>query len=285
MIRLIASDLDGTLLTQFGRVSEYTAQTIKEIQEKDVRFVVCTGREYYSANMIVGASGVACDYICNSGATWVDEQGTVIHNVSMQPDMVRTVWDLLMEEHMLTQIVTDGGQAVPQNRAEVTEYLKNILFPALSKASGMDYGHDLDRFLAGYLTEYPMERIFSGAAPAYKIMTVSMDREQMARVRAKLADLPLSVVSTSPINLEISGLEARKGIAVQSYAQRFGISPEEILVLGDSENDINMFEVPFAHRIAMGNADQIIKDRATFITKTNREDGAAYAMRRFVLEG
>lgn len=283
MIRLIASDLDGTLLTQFGRVSEYTVQTIKAVQEKEVRFVVCTGREYQSAQMIVGGSGISCDYICNSGATWVDYQGTVLYNVSMQPQMVRQVWELLQEEQMMTQIVTDHGQAVRQGRQEVEDYLRNVMFPALMKASGMDYREDIERFLANFLTEYPMEKIFDGEVPAYKIMTASMDLEQIIRVRQKLSQYPLSVVSTSPLNLEISDLQARKGIAVQSYAERFGIAPEEILILGDSENDINMFEVPFAHRIAMGNADQIIKDKATFITRTNREDGAAYAMQKFVL--
>lgn len=284
MIRLVASDLDGTLLTQFGRVSDVTAETVKKIQEKGVRFVVCTGREYHSAGMIVGSSGILCDYICNSGATWVDRNGEVTHNVSMNPEIARTVWDILQEEHMVAQIVTDGGQAVTMTLEELTDYLTNVLFPAFARVSGMEYNRDLDQFIAGYLTEYPMEKIFCGEAPAYKIMTATMDSEQMKRVRAKLAGMPLSVVSTSPVNLEISGLEARKGIAVQAYAQQLGISAEEIMILGDSENDINMFEVPFAHRVAMGNADSMIKDKATYITGTNREDGAAAALRKFILE-
>ena len=85
-----------------------------------------------------------------------------------------------------------------------------------------------------------------------------------------------------PYFLEILDKRVNKGTGVKSLADALGIKPDEIMALGDQENDIAMIE--FAGMgVAMDNAIPSVKEVANFVTKSNLEDGVAYAIEKFVL--
>ncbi|MDU5544316.1 MAG: Cof-type HAD-IIB family hydrolase, partial [Clostridium perfringens] len=97
----------------------------------------------------------------------------------------------------------------------------------------------------------------------------------------KLEDL--EVVSSSPSNFEVMNKGTSKGRAVKVLADILNINREEIMCLGDSENDLSMIE--FAGLgVAMGNAEEFLKEKADYITDTNENDGVAKAIEKFVLD-
>lgn len=93
-------------------------------------------------------------------------------------------------------------------------------------------------------------------------------------------------VSTSDDTLiEINSKHASKGNALKELAKKLNLKEDEVMIFGDQTNDISMFDVPEFYKVAMGNAVSEIKKRANFITKTNNEDGIAYALRKLVFNG
>ncbi|MGL5244586.1 MAG: HAD-IIB family hydrolase, partial [Sarcina sp.] len=92
----------------------------------------------------------------------------------------------------------------------------------------------------------------------------------------------LEVVSSSLNNFEIMAEGTSKGKAVKALAERLGVKREEIMCIGDSENDLSMIEYAGVG-IAMGNALDMLKEKATFVTKSNNEHGVARAIEKFIL--
>jgi hydroxymethylpyrimidine pyrophosphatase-like HAD family hydrolase len=124
-------------------------------------------------------------------------------------------------------------------------------------------------------------------AVARKIVGVSADFELLAQcerdVRAALAG-QASVVRSQPYYLDITHPLANKGVALSELAKLLSIPPAEIAVIGDGDNDVEMF-VRSGLSIAMGNASPQVQRAADFVTDTNREEGFANAIERFILRG
>jgi len=103
----------------------------------------------------------------------------------------------------------------------------------------------------------------------------------IARIPAEVKE-KYTVLKSAPYFLEILDKRVNKGTGVKSLADALGIKPEEIMTLGDQENDIAMLEYA-GLGVAMENAIPSVKEVANFVTKSNLEDGVAYAIEKFVL--
>jgi hydroxymethylpyrimidine pyrophosphatase-like HAD family hydrolase len=133
--------------------------------------------------------------------------------------------------------------------------------------------------------------IVKGFGPALdvaaKIVGVSADFEILAQcerdMRAALAD-QASVARSQPYYLDITHPLANKGVALSEIARLLGVPLTEIAVIGDGGNDVAMFERS-GLSIAMGNAGKDVQRAADFVTDTNREEGFANAIERFILAG
>ena len=71
-------------------------------------------------------------------------------------------------------------------------------------------------------------------------------------------------------------MDAQKGIALLQYAEQFGYTPEEMVAIGDSENDYSMLSIPGIHSVAMENASDAIRNICVYQTRANTRDGIAY---------
>jgi Cof subfamily protein (haloacid dehalogenase superfamily) len=122
---------------------------------------------------------------------------------------------------------------------------------------------------------------------AAKIVGVSRDFELLARcgddVRAALAD-NASVARSQPYYLDVTHPLANKGAALSEIAKRLALPLAEMAVIGDGGNDVAMFERS-GLSIAMGNASPQVQQAADFVTDSNREEGFANAVERFILAG
>ena len=115
--------------------------------------------------------------------------------------------------------------------------------------------------------------------PVSKIFAFSSDLEMLKQLRADLEENPHIVIANSgENNLEITDVSAQKGLVFKRYIESLGYTMEEVMVLGDSMNDYSMFAMDFGATVAMENADPQIKKLAKYITKSNAEDGVAYAI-------
>lgn len=88
-IRLVASDMDGTLLDPLSHISEENANAIRELQQSGAEFVICSGRAYSGAHPIVSGAGIRCSYICLSGAMICTEDGKARTSIPLTPEIWR----------------------------------------------------------------------------------------------------------------------------------------------------------------------------------------------------
>lgn len=133
--------------------------------------------------------------------------------------------------------------------------------------------------------EVKLEDVFSKGTRIYKICTAKMDIPLITELREELSKINgISVEFSYAFNAEITVSGAQKGAAVARYARAKGIEMNEVMVIGDSENDRSMLSVDFGYTVAMGNASESIKELAKFITKSNDEDGVAFAIENYVLK-
>ena len=100
----------------------------------------------------------------------------------------------------------------------------------------------------------------------------------------RLAEIEgITVTSSFPLNNEIGGASTSKADALEFLLQNFGLHKENLMVCGDSRNDISMIEHA-GLGVAMGNADDFVKDAADITTLSNEEDGVAYAIEKYALK-
>jgi Cof subfamily protein (haloacid dehalogenase superfamily) len=117
----------------------------------------------------------------------------------------------------------------------------------------------------------------------YKFLFVDNDRDKLNNLRMELNKLEKIGTSSSwDNNIEAMGLNVSKGEALKELCNKLKISQDEVIAIGDSENDLSMLN--FAGLgVAMGNADENIKEQADYITDSNNEDGVAKVIEKFVL--
>ena len=126
MIRMIASDLDGTLLRKDWSISEYTIKIIKEAQASGIRWVTVTGRSDRGARPIMENYGLSCDYILMNGAEFRDTNGNLIKSENIDTDLARFVCEKLHRENLGFEINTDRGDyTTTMELAEYSDYLED----------------------------------------------------------------------------------------------------------------------------------------------------------------
>ena len=129
------------------------------------------------------------------------------------------------------------------------------------------------------MVEYLREK----KCPVQKMNLNFKDRESKQAVRAKLEAMPEVLVTSSlPWNLELNAAGITKGSGLRNLCQYLGIEAEETMAFGDGENDWPMLEAA-GIGVAMENGAPFLKERADRIAASNREDGVAEAIRRWVL--
>lgn len=283
-VRLICLDIDGTILTTRQEITPATFEAVWRAQEKGIHVALVTGRMVGSALVPARALGIKDPLIALNGAFIRPMNGDEpVTGGSTEASLYDAgLRDLFMDRLTLKQIL-------------------EVLLPLGIRPSFYS-GHTL--YIGDRLERY--ERLLSRMKdPRYHIRTIDdhygygdmlFESELTVRkgilfpeaaVRQKafdaLCEIPgLSVVSSSPGNIEITVKDASKGLAVHQLAEMLSIRPEEIMAIGDSDNDRSMLEMA-GISVAMGNAKETIQKITAFITEDNDHDGAALAIRRYAL--
>lgn len=271
-IKLVAMDLDGTLLNDDKVVSERTAGVLRECEKRGVKMVIASGRGFEAARIFARDAEITGPVICANGA-----------RVEESP-----FGPTLMEDYIPPEL----GEKV----AEIM-YESGIYFVCYSR--GVNYNLHPNDMKRGRLPkespdgpEYTLrysydekEAFDKGVHHAYKFVAFARDSEMdaLAEMRRRImAGTECAVSSSWGDNIEVLAPGAGKGKAISFLAARYGIRKEEIMAFGDQLNDKDMF-LASGMPVAMANAVDELKACAAYTTLSNREDGVAYALEKFVL--
>ena len=285
MIRVIASDMDGTLLGDDHRIAPETLEAIKEAQEAGIRFMIATGRNFKGAMAELQDTGLVCDYVVGSGAEVRDPMQNVIETRVLSRELCRRVYKSVKKFPVSVIFCTDGYAYRVGTPEEVEESLilelqlfhENMTREEILKTSVYRRIKENSKVVSG-LKEMEEKKI-----PVYKIFLFSDDTDMLEQIDKVLGEnRDIAVASSFPTNLEITDVRAQKGPVLKNYIERLGYAMDEVMVFGDSLNDLSMLEMDFGATVAMENASPEVKAAAKYVTKSNNEHGVAYAIRELL---
>lgn len=263
-IRLVALDLDGTLLRSDKTISARTLQTIQTAREQGVIVAIATGRMYSTARAygkLLGLGDMPM-VLYAGGLIQTVETGKKLYEKTIPVEDVRTLLAMAKEQ---------GWQ--------MQTYIDDVLRAAVS-----------DRWVQGYERKTGAQAVICGddfyqpQGPCNKILSRGPHEELLQRKAYIDAHMPgkLQVLFSEDTFLEIMPTEVDKGRGLQRLADLFGVSIEETMAVGDSQNDIDMLKAA-GLSVTMENAHDEIKQIAGYVTASNDEDGVAQAIEKFVL--
>ncbi len=271
--KLVCIDMDNTLLNSKGEISEENKRALKLAVEKGVHIAVTTGRIFVSARKFAEILGVKTPIIASNGA-YIREKDKekVIYKKTLTQKNCMDIYEITKKYNFLKMFNTHDTICSPEEFPEGYLYLKfNESLPK-NKRVNLLVDSDIEKFINN-----EKENIL-------KFVSVSTDPEELKKARKEISLLEgIEIVSSGNMNFEINRRGVSKGNAVNILAQMYNISNEEVICIGDNENDISMLKYA-GLGVAMGNALDSVKEVAQYVTDTNDNDGVAKVIKKFVLD-
>ena len=265
MIRLIALDIDGTLLDSRGQIPASAVEAIARARAQGVRVVLSSGRSAREAAWFNQAALCDSMAVCLGGCAVADlSAGRHIRQWAFSPAAAAALEQLVDASF---QVVFFAGEELLVTPASAVFFTRH--YP----------GNLLRRFQT--ITEAPWQYAADhGLAPCKLLVLGEADRlAWLRRAASEIADL--HITSSDSTNLELMPAGADKGRALSLLCGQWGVPMEETAALGDSENDREMLSA-VGISVAMGNAPAAIRQAARLVTDTNDNDGLAKALHRLL---
>ncbi|NFO12299.1 HAD family phosphatase [Clostridium botulinum] len=280
MIKLIASDMDGTLLNNNHDIDVETVEAIKKAEEAGIIFTISTGREYDSVKGILDKHNIRCQCILSNGAEYRDEEGNILEVININEEYAKQIIKILDENKLPARIFTDKGVFTTSTREEA---LQEVVFRTLTFNPNLT--EDEAKKMAekeGFFTSLKyiddVEKFFEDGIEVRKFVAFHKDVELIDKIKKTVGKLEgLAISSSFDDNIEITDLNAQKGIILEQVAKKMDIDIKDVMILGDSFNDYSMFEI-FEESVAMKNAIPEVKEIAKYITDSNGNLGVAKAI-------
>ena len=281
MIKVIASDLDGTLFGSESKIAPETLAAVKRACEAGIRFIITTGRNFRGVMKELEDADLTCDYILCSGAEVRNSKQEIVSQVPISMEQCREVYEVLQKYPVSVIFGTDEydyqigtyEEVEKQTVSRLNSYFSEIGISELQKAQMFGERMDTTKVVKNF------QELNNTGVPVYKLFLFSDDRGMLAEIDKELAKQKQIAVSSSfPTNLEITDVRAQKGPVLKEYIESLGYQMEEVMTFGDSRNDESMLSMDFGATIAMANADEELKKVAKYITISNVELGVAYVI-------
>ncbi len=264
-IRLLLSDVDGTLVTTDKVISDNARDAAKALRAAGLGLAVVSSRPPQGMTMLVAPLGLTEPMAGCNGAILVNPDLSVIEVHPLDPAVAARAVQFLGDQGLDVWVYTQSQWLVPDAKG-----------PHVAR----------EAWILGYDPVVVSAYSDAHLAAALKIVGVSDDYALVAASEAKAQALlgdAASANRSAAHFLDVTSRSANKGAALAALARRLKLTHDQIATIGDMPNDVLMFRQS-GFSIAMGNASDEVKAQASAVTDTNDKDGFAKAVRRFVLQ-
>ena len=271
MIKLIASDLDGTLLTDKKELSKVTREALDMVIGRGIYMIPATGRSFKAVpEMIKNYPGV--EYVITSN-------GGVIYSVSKK----ERIYQCLLEAESAVKILKMERPAnvVMEIFIKGIPYSEEAYVLEPEKYGATQYGARYikeTRIPIKNIEEFAQEHQEELDSMAFVCGDTEVKKDLWKKLEQEIPDI--YVTSSVGHLLEIGHKNAGKGNTLLYLMEKLGVTPEEAMAFGDADNDSSMLKA-VKYGIAMDNGTKACKAAAAFITASNEDDGVAKAIYRF----
>ncbi len=264
-IALVALDLDGTLMGENLIISSRVRETVAAIQQRGIITTLATGRMHAATLPFAEILGVQAPMICYQGGWIQAPQGAILHRTILPQVLAKSAIALGHTHNWHTVLYADGMIHIEALRYPPSFY-EQLLGPNAV----------INPDLNAVLEEHKADKILYVAEPD----AISF----MAQILTPFFNSTAEVVQSHRMFIEVVPKSVNKGSALAWLAAYYGIPQQEVLAIGDQENDVSMLSWAGVG-IAMGNAVAAAKNSADWIAPALDCDGAAVALEHFVLQG
>ena len=254
MIKMVVTDIDGTILKKDFTISNNVINTIKKLTQNNIKVVLATGRMYCAAVKIANMLDINTPLICYQGALIKNfyNNDNTLYIDPVKPNLAFEILNVLKTKNIHTNLYLNDRLFCENDNQIIKDYTNKRLIPY---------------------------------SEVNKILAIDNDSQVIENLTSELKNKyndSLYVVRSTKNFCEISSKNSNKGLAVKFLANLFKINKNEILAIGDEDNDIDLLKSA-DYKIAMGNASEKLKANADFITKSIDEDGFVYAINKYCL--
>lgn len=262
-ISLVLADVDGTLVTEEKVLTLRAQKAVKALHDAGTRFAITSGRPPLGMAMLFDALAIDTPIAGFNGGLFVKRDLTILEEKTVPEDVAREAIGLF-REHGLDAWVYRGNDWLI-TKIDAPHVAREAWTVKFQPKIVADVGENLQKVI--------------------KIVGVNDDRAKVQRCEAA-AQVAFGSRATAtrsqPYYLDVTNKNANKGAVVDYLSQHIGIPAEQIATIGDQQNDVLMFERS-GFSIAMGNASDEVKARASAVTASYNDEGFAKAMERFIL--
>lgn len=267
-IKLIAIDLDGTLLNTQHEMTERAEKVLKSAMSQGVRIVIATGKTFASAKHLVKRLGLTTPGIYNQGTITFNNDGSVHSQQIIDTMLARQIITFAEDRDYLVGVYSGSRILVRKMSKRMDELTTHFHEPSPEEVG-------------------PLQNILD-TTPVNKIIAIAPDDSR--RIMALRWQLSIQIGSGArllsagiPDEIEVLPPNTSKGSALKVLLKEMGITANQVMAIGDGENDVEMLQMA-GLGVAMGNANDHVKSVANTTTKTNDEDGVAEAIEKYVLK-
>ncbi len=262
MIKLVATDIDGTILPYTGEFTQGVKSCIKELKYNGIKVVIVTGRMHKGAKKIAERLGLNTPIVSYNGGYIKDEQENVLYERYLPEKYVNEIIDWAGRNNVHLNLYSEDTLYSENDNEEIQRYAKYQQLDYIIKDFSKIKKDKIHKLLA--IDYHNPERVDSWL-------------DEMTK---KLPDL--YIIKSTPYFCEFSTKDATKYCAVKFLQNYWGLKNEEILTIGDQDNDIELLKAG-GIKICMENGTDGLKSCADYITNSVDNDGFVKAMKKFVL--
>ncbi|MFC5701946.1 Cof-type HAD-IIB family hydrolase [Cohnella faecalis] len=262
--RLVAMDLDDTLLNDELKVTDTTRQAMADAIARGVHLTIATGRMYDSARQTASQVGLNVPIITYQGSLIKNLlDGEVLYERSVPPAAAEKLYQYCLAHGLHLQTYIDDKLYTPEENDKLFSYVKQSNIP--------------------YTVESDFGKLVSNPKQT-KLLII----DEPAKLDAMIPELrellgpEVHVTKSKPNYLEFMHHEGTKGHALRFLAKHFDIPIEETIAMGDAMNDHEMVEAA-GLGVAMANAVPALKEIADYVTLSNNDDGVRHVLEKFIL--
>lgn len=271
--KMICLDMDGTLLNDKKEISQGNRLAIEKAKAAGAKVVICTGRLYQAALYYDDYLGLGTPVITANGAYIRDRRADrIIFKAELGRDNCCYIYDTLKKYKISPIFHTPYGVYTEKDNPTYDMYTKmNSTLPEGRKMK-IEFVSDWNK-------------VFSEAEEdILKCIAIEdNDYERLQEAKNELVkNKGLELSSSFKNNCEVMAAGITKGKGVEKLAEYFGLTKEEVICVGDNENDLSMIEYA-GLGVAMGNGEDFVKAKAEYVTSSNNEDGVARVIEKFIL--
>ena len=261
MIKMVVTDIDGTIYTPETGITKGVKNCIQDLVKNDIQVVIATGRTYSSAKHVADMLEIKCPLICYQGGLVNSYEGEILDVKYLDEKPAREIVKECKKRNIHLNVYVEDKLYVEDDNEYIKDYIGD---------KGIDY------FKVDSFDELDFSKL-------NKLLAIRYDTQFIDNLIEELSiKYPqLYIVKSAKYFCEIANKQATKGNAIRFLAKKYGISTDEVLAIGDQNNDIEMVETA-GTGVAMGNGTEQIKSKADFITDTVDNDGFVKAIDKYV---